>query len=267
MNAIPLGYGELALASGLLWLNGALSLGLGLGLERRMAIAGVRMVVQLLLIGLILKALFATASGLLTFLAVLVMIAVAAYEVHSRQDRRLVGVWGVSVGAVPLAAATIAVTVLALLVEVGPNPWNDPRYTIPLAGIILGSTMSGISLGLNGLVGAAVRERAAIEAQLALGATRLVALRPLLRQALRNAWIPLLNQMSAAGVVTLPGMMTGQILAGMDPVDAVKYQILIMFLLAGGTGLGALGAVYAAAARLTDERHRLRLDRVSAREG
>jgi putative ABC transport system permease protein len=80
---------------------------------------------------------------------------------------------------------------------------------------------------------------------------------------LRSAWIPLLNQMSAAGIITLPGMMTGQILAGVDPVEAVKYQILIMFLLAGGTGLGALGAVYAAAARVTDERHRLRLDRVT----
>jgi putative ABC transport system permease protein len=123
--------------------------------------------------------------------------------------------------------------------------------------------MSGISLGLNGLVGAVTRERPAIEAQLALGETRLVALRPLMRQALRSAWIPLLNQMSAAGIITLPGMMTGQILAGVDPVEAVKYQILIMFLLAGGTGLGVLGAVYGAAARLTDERHRLRLDRVS----
>jgi putative ABC transport system permease protein len=69
--------------------------------------------------------------------------------------------------------------------------------------------------------------------------------------------------MSAAGIITLPGMMTGQILAGMDPVEAVKYQILIMFLLAGGTGFGVLGAVYGAAWRVTDERHRLRLDRVT----
>ncbi len=72
--------------------------------------------------------------------------------------------------------------------------------------------------------------------------------------------------MSAAGLVTLPGMMTGQIIAGMDPLEAVKYQILIMFLLAGGTGIGALGAVYGAAWRLTDERHRLRLDRLAAKK-
>ena len=263
MTAISLGYGELALASLLLWLNGALSLWLGLGLERRMLVAGVRMVVQLLLIGLILRALFDAGSPLLTGLAVLVMIAVAASEVHARQDRRLAGLWGFCVGAVPLMAATVSVTLLALLIEVGPDPWYDPRYSIPLAGMILGSVMNGVSLGLSGLLAGAARERAAIEAQLALGASRFVALRPFLRQTLRNAWIPLINQMSAAGVVTLPGMMTGQILAGMDPVEAVKYQILIMFLLAGGTGLGALGAVYGAAWRLTDERHRLRLDRIA----
>ncbi len=163
-------------------------------------------------------------------------------------------------------AATVAVTLAALLVELGPDPWHDPRYTIPLAGIVLGSVMTGVSLGLSGLLAGAARERAAIEAQLTLGAPRFIALRPFLRQALRNAWIPLINQMSAAGLVTLPGMMTGQIIAGMDPLEAVKYQILIMFLLAGGTGIGALGAVYGAAWRLTDERHRLRLDRLAAKK-
>ena len=265
MSAASLGYGELALASLLLWLNGGLSLWLGLGLERRMLIAGARMVVQLLLVGLVLKTLFAVSSPWLTGLAVLVMIAVAANEVHARPERRLAGTWGFGVGALPMMASTVVVTVLALVVEVRAEPWSDPRYAIPLAGIILGSVMNGVSLGLSGLLDGVVRERAGIEAQLALGVTRLVALRPLMRQALRNAWIPMVNQMSAAGIITLPGMMTGQILAGMDPVDAVKYQILIMFLLGGASGLGVLGAVYGAAWRLTDERHRLRLDRVVTR--
>jgi len=266
MSAASLGYGELALASLLLWLNGALSLWLGLGLERRMLVAGVRMVVQLLLVGLILKALFEVSSPLITGLAILVMIAVAANEVHARPERRLGGVWGFAIGAVPMMASTVVVTLLALVFAVGAQPWSDPRYAIPLAGIILGSVMNGVSLGLAGLVGGVVRERNGIEAQLALGMTKLAALRPLMRQALRNAWIPLINQMSAAGIVTLPGMMTGQILAGMDPVDAVKYQIMIMFLLGGASGFGVLGAVYAAVWRLTDERHRLRLDRVVTRE-
>jgi putative ABC transport system permease protein len=75
--------------------------------------------------------------------------------------------------------------------------------------------------------------------------------------------MPIVNSMAATGVVSLPGMMTGQILGGVAPMEAVKYQILIMFLIAGGTGLGAAGAVMGGVFRLTDARHRLRLDRLA----
>ncbi len=81
-------------------------------------------------------------------------------------------------------------------------------------------------------------------------------------KALRNGLMPIINAMSAAGLIALPGMMTGQILAGADPVEAVKYQILIMFLIAGGTGIAVLLTVAAGVRRLTDSRHRLRLDRL-----
>jgi len=87
-------------------------------------------------------------------------------------------------------------------------------------------------------------------------------MRTVARQALRTGFTPMLNSMAAAGVVFLPGMMTGQILAGVAPEQAVKYQILLLFLIAGATGLGVLGAVMASVWRLTDDRHRLRLDRL-----
>jgi putative ABC transport system permease protein len=83
------------------------------------------------------------------------------------------------------------------------------------------------------------------------------------REAIRVGMIPIINAMSAAGIVSLPGMMTGQILAGTPPVEAVKYQILVMFLIAGGTGFGTVVAVSLAARRLFDERQRLRLDRLA----
>lgn len=82
-------------------------------------------------------------------------------------------------------------------------------------------------------------------------------------KALRSGFTPIINAMAATGVVSLPGMMTGQILSGVDPREAVKYQLLIMFLLGGATGLGVLGATFASVWRLTDSRHRLRLDRLS----
>lgn len=263
MTDVSLGYGDLLLAASLIVLNGALSLRLGLGLERQMLVAAVRMVVQLLLVGLVLKGLFAAASPLLTALVALAMFAVASYEVGSRQERRFAGWWGYGLGAGTMVMATTMVTLFALATQVNADPWYAPRYAVPLLGIILGSAMNGVSLSLDTIVAGAARDRAAIEAQLALGADRFAALKPLMRRAMRGGMIPVINQMSAAGLVTLPGMMTGQILAGMDPIEAVKYQILILFLLAGGTGLGVVGATYAATWRLTDERDRLRLDRLS----
>ncbi len=128
--------------------------------------------------------------------------------------------------------------------------------------MVLGNTMTGISLGLQTLTTTLVRERIAIEARLALGATRRQALLPPVRLALRSAFMPIINTMAATGVVSLPGMMTGQILSGVEPVEAVKYQILILFLISGGTGLGSMAAVLGGAHHLTDQRHRLRLDRL-----
>jgi putative ABC transport system permease protein len=84
------------------------------------------------------------------------------------------------------------------------------------------------------------------------------------RSAIRRGMIPLVNQMSAAGIITLPGIMTGQLLAGMDPLEAAKYQILLLFLLSGAGGMAAAGAVYLAARSVTDERDRLRVDRLQA---
>ena len=95
-----------------------------------------------------------------------------------------------------------------------------------------------------------------------LGVSFAAATAPMLRGAIRRGLLPVINQMSAAGVITLPGIMTGQILAGVDPVEAVKYQILLMFLLAGASGLSALTIAYGAMRRLTDPRQRLRLDRL-----
>ncbi len=165
-------------------------------------------------------------------------------------------------GCTLLAAGTV--TTFSLLSQLRPEPWYHPRYALPLLGMILGNTMTGVSLGLDVLVNGVVRERAAVESCLALGGTRYQALLPVIRDALRSGFMPTINGMAAIGLVSLPGMMTGQILAGVEPVDAVKYQLLIMFLIAGGTGLGTLAAVIGGGRLLTDHRHRLRLDRIAS---
>ncbi|OOZ42930.1 ABC transporter permease, partial [Solemya elarraichensis gill symbiont] len=124
-------------------------------------------------------------------------------------------------------------------------------------------TMTGIAVGLDNLTRSAWEKRELIEAQLILGRRGIEAIRTIRRDALRSGMIPIINTMAAAGLVSLPGMMTGQILAGVEPLEAAKYQLLIMYLIAGGTGLGSLAAIWIASERLFDERHRLRLDRLT----
>ncbi|PLX45862.1 MAG: iron export ABC transporter permease subunit FetB [Hyphomicrobiales bacterium] len=267
MNAIPLTYWDLATASLLLAANGVLSAILGLGIAGRLAIAALRMLVQLLLIGLVLTWLFAQQSPLWTGLAALVMIGFAGYEISARQDYALKGWWNYGLGAMSITIASTLVVMLALTTHIRPTPWYHAQYALPILGMILGNVMTGVSLGLNTLTTTARRERAAIEARLMLGASRGKALSGTVRQALRSGLIPLINAMSVMGLVSLPGMMTGQILAGAPPIEAVKYQLLIMFLIGGATGSGVILAVYGAAHRLTDARHRLRLDRLGANSG
>ncbi|MCB2101926.1 MAG: iron export ABC transporter permease subunit FetB [Rhodobacterales bacterium] len=267
MTYIPLGYADLAIAALLVLINAGLSLALRLGLEGRLVLAAVRMVAQLLLVGLILQGLFAVASPWLTLLAALVMVAFAAHEIRARQARPLTGAWTHGLGGGAMLLAGTAATLLALTTQIQPDPWHDPRFALPLLGMILGNAMTGVSIGLDRLLTGVVRERAAIEARLALGHTRAQALSGPLREAFRAGLIPVINSMSAAGIVFLPGMMTGQILSGTPPVEAVKYQILVMFLIAGATGLGVLVALLGGARRLSDPRHRLRLDRLAPDKG
>ncbi len=263
MNYIALDAADLALAGLLVLANAGLSLWLQLGLARRMLVAAARMVVQLSLVGLVLKALFLAVSPLWTGLAALAMIAFAGHEVLARQERRFTGWWAYGLGTGAMLLAAGLVTVFALTTQLRPDPWYHPQYAIPLLGMVLGNTMTGISLGLQSLTGAVVDRRTAIEAHLALGATARQAVLPSVRKALTAAAMPIVNAMGTTGLVSLPGMMTGQILGGVDPSQAVKYQILIMFLIAGGTVAGAVAAVVGGAGRLFDARHRLRLDRLS----
>ena len=263
MSPILLSPSDIAIGAFLIVLDGGLSLVLRLGLHRQLAIAAIRMVVQLVLVGFILRAVFAIASPLLTLAVILAMVAIAGSEVASRPEQRLGRFGNYLVGATSVSLATFLTAILALTTAIRPSPWYDPHYAIPLAGIILGNVLNGASLALDSLLGGVVREKAAIEAQLVLGRTFRRAIRGLVRTSVRRALLPIVNQMSAAGIITLPGIMTGQILAGMDPLEAAKYQILLMFLLSGGSGLAAVAVVYLAAARLTDDRQRLRLDRLT----
>lgn len=262
MSLVTLSPLDLALAAVLVLLLAGLSLLLRLGLVRSLLVAAARTVVQLLLVGLVLEAVFAQAGFGWVALMALVMLLVAAREVMVRPRRRFPGLWGFGLGASGLFLSSFAVTVLALVVVIGNEPWYQPRYAIPLLGMLLGNTMTGIALALDRLTDGAWQRRGEIEGRLALGENWGAAVSGIRRDAARAGMIPIINAMAIAGVVSLPGTMTGQILAGAPPIEAVKYQILINLLIGAGTGFGVVAAVWAGARRLSDERERLRLDRL-----
>jgi putative ABC transport system permease protein len=262
MNPISLSPSDLAVSASLVVLDAVLSMVLALRLHRQIAVAAVRMVVQLVAIGYVLKLIFALDNPAATLAIVLVMILVAAREVAARPERKFRDLSNIGLGAGSVALATLLTAILALTTAIRPHPWYAPRYAVPLAGIILGNVLNASSLTLDSLLSSAAQGRDAIEARLCLGQPYWRAISEPLRTAIRRGLLPIINQMSAAGIVTLPGIMTGQILAGLDPIEAVKYQILLMFLLSGGSGLAAVSIAYLTALRLTDGRQRLRLDRL-----
>jgi len=156
-----------------------------------------------------------------------------------------------------LAVSGALTTTVVTQAVIGVRPWYEPQYVIPLAGMVLGNALNGISLCLDQLLETLDERRELIETALALGATSWEAARDVLRDAVRTGMIPNINSMSVAGIVALPGMMTGQILAGSDPVQAVAYQIVVMFMIAAATSLGCMIIALLTFARMFNRSHQL----------
>jgi len=247
---------DLVVASALLIINLVLSMVLRLGLTRRLGIAAVRMVVQLALVGLVLEWVFASTNGLLVLAIGLVMGVIAGVTAARRTKIRFTAAYWDSV--VVIVATSFVITGFALVGVLDVEPWWDPQYLIPLLGMLLGNSLTGISLGLDRFLTGVLENRPRIEGLLALGATPWEAAREDVSEALRVGLIPTVNSMLVMGVVSLPGMMTGQILAGADPADAVRYQVLIMFMIAASVASATFGVTILAYFRVFTTDHRLR---------
>lgn len=266
MNVISLSALDLGLASLMVFALAATSIFMSLGLEKKIVLFSCRMVAQLLLVGLILRFLFSNANGWLVILMSLVMLFAAGREVQARQKRKVTGLVGYLIGTGTMFISSFAVAGITLTVIIGVEPWYTPQYAIPLLGMLLGNTMTGIALSVDRLTNQFYDQRNTIEQRLMLGQTWQEASSDIRKESMRTGMMPIINSMAAAGLVSLPGMMTGQILGGTPPVEAVKYQILIMFLIGAGTGFGVIGAIWMTSNHLFDNRHRLRIDYLSARQ-
>ena len=261
---IQLGPLQLGFAAILIVAAGVVSLILRLGVERRLAVAAIRTVIQLGLLGLILERVFAVRNPVLVVLLLLLMTVFAAREAVGRASRRYRGI--LADAWLTMVATCLVIGGVVTQVVVGVEPWWEPQYVIPLLGMILGNSLTGISLCLDRFMDYLEVRSAEVELQIAFGATRREALAGPLREAVRTGMIPIINAMAAAGIVSLPGMMTGQILAGSPPMQAVAYQIVVMFMIAAAVALGAMMVVVLAGRHFMGVDATLRLDRMTSRK-
>jgi putative ABC transport system permease protein len=224
---------QLIWALGMMAIAIALSAWQRLGLEWNLAVATGRTVIQLLVVGYALAAVFALRNPWLVLLVVGVMGTIATIVARNRISQKVPQI-------LPIVGSSILVgTVLTLLytnlLVIRPQDWYEPQFLIPLAGIVLGNSMNAAALAGERLVNTLSNSQLEIETHLSLGATPQQAIAQYRRDAIRAGLIPTLNTMLVIGIVTLPGIMTGQMLSGINPLQAAAYQMVIMFMLALAT--------------------------------
>jgi putative ABC transport system permease protein len=257
-GVVDLSWWQLGFALLLVGVVAAISLRQGLGLERDLAVGAVRTIVQLYLVGLILAGVFSAARWYWVLLILAVMATIANHAAVSRLSTPIPGAYWIAATALTISTAATVTYVIGIVVQ--PRPWWEPQYLIPIAGMILGNSMTSAAIAGERLQADLAARRDEVEARLALGFSGRQAAQPLARGALRAAMIPTVNGMMTVGVVQLPGMMTGQILAGASPLTALRYQIVVVFMLAVATAVGSLLFIRLAVSKYLTRAHQLRRD-------
>ncbi|MEN8233364.1 MAG: iron export ABC transporter permease subunit FetB [Actinomycetota bacterium] len=222
----------LALASSLVVVAVALSLWQRLGLDRQILWASVRALVQLLLVGVVLAFLLQPERSLWWSVAWVAAMVPFAADVVRRRAPEVPRVWLLAL----LAFGVTSIVILGLLFGLRIFPL-EPRTLVPLSGMMIGNSMTATVLVATRIVAEFKEGRGLIEVRLALGFRAMDAFRPHLRSALRTALIPQIETTKAVGIVFLPGAMTGLILAGVDPIEAVRVQIVVMYLVLGSVAI------------------------------
>ena len=239
---------DLGIATALIVIASAVSMLMRLGVTKSLIIAASRCILQLGAIGIVLRQIFHVQSPFFVISWLLLMLLFAAREATRRCSQKYQGIMQDSL--LTMTASSVIAGGLVTQIIVRVEPWYDPQYVIPIFGMIFGNSLNGISLALDRLLDYAKTRSNEIELMLAFGATQEEAIRDGARAAVRAGMIPIINSMTVAGIVSLPGMMTGQIIAGAPPIQAVSYQIVIMFMIAASNALGSMTITTLAGRRL-----------------
>lgn len=206
----------------------------GISREKEILISTIRMTLQLILTGYILIYLFNNTNPLFTVIVVVIMEIFAINNIWKNSKVKLSKALK-KIIAISMLFGTLSSLTYFLFVVINVSPWYNPRYFIPIAGMLIGNSMTGISLGVTRLVDGMMTQKHQVESALMLGATPKVASKEIVDKAFDSAILPTINSMVGMGIIFLPGMMTGQILSGTSPLTAIEYQIATM--------LGILGSV------------------------
>lgn len=227
---VNISYIDLLIGLGLIFVAIGMSRWQKLMLERDFAIGALRTLIQLVAIGYILKYIFALDRWYIILITIAVMIVIAAITVSRRQVKRTMELPYLVGFALTTGSGISVFLVTQVILQI--KPWYEPHYLIPLAGMVIGNSMNGATLAVERIDSDIRNKKSEIEAYLALGATSKQAASSCIKAAMKASMIPTINSMMVVGIVSLPGIMTGQILSGVSPIIAVKYQIIIMYMIA-----------------------------------
>jgi putative ABC transport system permease protein len=217
-------------------------------------VASVRMTVQLVLAGLVLTYIFENPHPIFTIFYLLLMTGFAIYMVLHKN--KTINKNFKLIVAASLAGSGILIVCFFIMLVVGVSIFN-PQYTIPISGMIIGNAMTGVSLGLKSFNENIEAGKNRIDALINIGVTPQKILTPFANQAIETALLPTLNTMLGMGVISLPGMMTGQILSGTLPTTAILYQIAIIIAISAVTCLAVFCSLFFGCRTLYNKRNQM----------
>lgn len=257
MNVIDITYGQLLISLVFVLIAGVASIRLHLKLERDILWGTIRTFVQLFIIGYVLRYIFGIDSAYLVLFVFTGMIVFAAYTIRGRVKEKRIPYFVPTLLSMLFSYMLITITVTGIIVQV--EPWYRPQYFIPIGGMVVGNSMTAIALSLERIFADIRKGRDEVEMFLSLGANHQEATEQAFTESIKAGMIPSISSMMAVGIVFLPGMMTGQILAGADPVISIKYQIVVMLMLVGSTALSSIVVVYIARELCFNKAEQLRI--------
>lgn len=256
-TTLPISLWEVAASAAAMLVPWAVSRRMGLGLGRDLVVGSIRVFVQLIAVGYALSYIFALNRPAPVLGILLLMTLMAGRHTCERAGTRESAVFVIAVGTIGLG--TLALASFVFYAVIGVEPWYNPRYVIPLVGMGLTGAMNGVAVAIRDLDRGLRDGRERVEAALSFGATSWKAGAFAAEHAVKQAMVPTVNALMTAGIVQLPGFMTGQIIGGGDPVQAVRYQVVIFYLLTGIAATSTIAAVLILFRRRFTTAHQLRI--------